>query len=351
VLDAVGSARTAIFAEFDGGPIGVLFAAMHPGRVSSLILSNTTARFLADDDYPAGAAPDAVDGIVDVIRQAWGTPLLAQVLYPDRIDDPQFGERFARFTRAVATPRTMAAQLRYMLELDAREALPMIGAPTLVLHNRGNILMPIEMGRYLADHIPGATFVEVAGDDSTSGTYPAAVDEVRAFLTGQRTGRSIDRVLTTILFTDICGSTEHAAALGDSRWRILLDAHDREIRNQIERFRGREVKTTGDGFLVSFDGPARSIRCAKAMIEATQELGIQLRVGIHTGECEVRGEDLAGMAVHIAARIGALAEPSQVLASGTVKDLVVGSDIEFESHGEQKLRGVPGIWKLFSITR
>ena len=349
VLDAVGSQRTAIFAEFDGGPIAMLFAAMHPERVTALILSNTAARNLTDDEYAGGVAPAAVDGIVEMVRQAWGTPLIAQLLYPDRLEDPGFVERFARFTRCVATPRSMAAQLRYMLEVDVREALPLIDVPTLVLHNRGNVFIPIHMGRYLADHIADARFVEVAGDDATAGTYAAAIEEVCEFVTGERPVRLNDRVLTTILFTDICGSTERAAALGDSRWRNLLDAHDREVRNQLERFGGREIKTTGDGFLASFDGPARSIRCAKAIIQATQRLGVDLRVGIHTGECEVREHDLGGLAVHIAARIGARAQPNEVLASGTVKDLVVGSDIEFESRGEHELKGVPGVWKLFSV--
>jgi len=230
--------------------------------------------------------------------------------------------------------------------LDVRRALPLIQAPTLVLHVRENPIIPIELGRYLADNIPGASFVELPGADLAEFDLSA---EVAEFLTGERPPLAIERILTTMLFTDIVGSTERAASLGDQGWRSLLDEHDRTVREQLRRLGGREVKTMGDGFLASFDGPARAIRCAQAIAGATTSLGLDLRMGLHTGECEVRGDDLGGLAVHIAARIGALAGPAEVLVSGTVKDLVIGSEIEFVERGEHELKGVPGTWRLFAV--
>jgi class 3 adenylate cyclase len=235
---------------------------------------------------------------------------------------------------------------------DARQALPLVQAPTLVLHARDNVLVPFEHGRFLADNIEDARFVELPGGDVglTPATYPL-IDEVAEFVTGERPVVEVERILTTILFTDVVGSTETAAALGDHRWRAALDEHDRAVRDQLRRFRGREVNTTGDGFVVSFDGPARALRCAKAIIEATARSGLELRLGLHTGECEVRGEDLGGLAVHIAARVASLAGAGEILISGTVKDLVIGSEIEFVDRGERLLKGVPGAWKLFAVSR
>jgi class 3 adenylate cyclase len=235
--------------------------------------------------------------------------------------------------------------------VDVRHALPLIQAPTLVLHVQESPFVPVDHGIYLAKHIPGASFVELPGGDL--GPNPAVsyqlADEIAQFLTGVRLDTTFERVLTTVLFSDIVGSTQQAAALGDRRWRSLLDTHDRVVRDEIHRFRGREIKTTGDGFVASFDGPARAIRCAQAMGEATAKLGINLRAGLHTGECEVRGDDLGGLAVHISARVAALADAGEVLVSGTVKDLVVGSGIEFADQGERDLKGVPGLWRLFAV--
>jgi class 3 adenylate cyclase len=230
-----------------------------------------------------------------------------------------------------------------------RHALPLIQAPTLVLHAGESLIVPVEHGRYLAEHIEGAKFVELPGGDLgvTSDSY-MVTDEVAEFLTGERPPTEVERILTTVLFTDIVGSTARAASLGDQLWRRLLDDHDRTVREQLRRFRGIEINTTGDGFVASFDGPARAIRCAQAITEATGKHGIELRVGLHTGECEVRGDNLGGLAVHIAARVGASAAPCEVLVSQTVKDLVVGSGIDFTERGEYDLRGVPGIWKLFA---
>jgi class 3 adenylate cyclase len=218
-----------------------------------------------------------------------------------------------------------------------------------VLHVKQALFLPIEHGRYLAEHIDGATFVELPGGDlgATPANY-VVTDEVAEFLTGERPIVEVERILTTVLFTDIVGSTERAASLGDQRWRALLDSHDRTVREQLKRFRGREINTTGDGFFASFDGPARAIRCGQAIAEATARLGVELRIGLHSGECEVRGDDLGGLAVHVAARVGALATSGEVLVSGTVKDLVVGSGIEFADRGDHDLKGVPGAWKLFA---
>jgi class 3 adenylate cyclase len=348
VLDAAGSKRTVVFAENDGGPTGLLFTAMQPERVSALILANTTARRLRADDYPMGIAPEAMDDLVQMYRAAWGTPDLVPMAFPSWVDDPEFGQWAAEFMRALATPKNAAAQIRYITEsLDARHALPLIQVPTLVLCSRSNVLYSLEEGRYLADHIDGGTFVELPGGDVVVAFSAPAYQEMVEFLTGERPEVELDRILTTLLFTDIVGSTERAAALGDQAWHCLLDAHDRTVRDQLRRFRDKEINTTGDGFLASFDGPARAIRCALAIAAATRALGVKLHLGLHTGECEVRGDDLGGLAVHIAARVGSLAAPGEVLVSGTVNDLVVGSRIDFVDRGEHELKGVPGTWRLY----
>jgi class 3 adenylate cyclase len=352
VLDVVGSERAAIFAENDAGPIAVLFAAMQPERVNALILANTTARVMRADDYPIGRSAEEAEILLQGIASMWGTPEGIRATYPSRADDREFVHWLAKVLRGAATPRAAVMQFRYIWEsLDVRSALPSIQVPTLVLHHRRNPLTPIEHGRYLAEHIPGAKLVELDGDDTSliAGDSDTWIDELAEFLTGERPTVEVERILTTVLFTDIVGSTERLVALGDRRWRSLLDAHDRAIRDQFRRFRGREIKTTGDGFFASFDGPARAIRCAQTIAEATKNLGIQLRIGLHTGECEVRGDDLGGLAVHIAARVAALAPPGEILVSGTVKDLVAGSGIEFMERGEHELRGVPGSWRLFAV--
>jgi class 3 adenylate cyclase len=347
VLDAAGSERAVVLAGNESGPIGLLFTAMHPERVSGLILANTTARFLRADDYPMGI-PWEVDLVVEGIRAGWGTPDAVAMTYPSRADDPEFREWSAKVMRASATPRSAAAQWRYIIEsLDAREALPLIQVPTLVLHTRDNLFYSSEQGRYLADHIDGSRFVELPGGDLYIAYSAPAMEEIGEFLTGERPEVEADRILTTLLFTDIVGSTERAASMGDQAWRSFLDAHDRTVRDHLRRFRGKEINTTGDGFLASFNGPARAIRCALAISEATRALGIDLHLGLHTGECEVRGDDLGGLAVHIAARVGSLAGPGEVLVSSTVKDLVAGSRIDFVDRGEHQLKGVPGSWKLY----
>jgi class 3 adenylate cyclase len=348
VLGAAGSERTAILATLDAGPIAVLFAATHPEIVTALILVNTTARYLEADDYPIGASPDFVDAVVETFAKGYGTPDLTRSFDQSRADDAEWVRLASKMVRSSATPRAAAAQYNYILRsLDVRHALPLIQAPTLVLQVSESPFLSVAQGRYLAEHIEGATFIELPGGNVSMDAAP--VLDIAEFLTGERPVVEVERILTTVLFTDIVGSTARAASLGDQRWRSLLDAHDRTVREQLRRFRGREINTTGDGFVASFDGPARAIRCAQAINEATEKLGVQLRVGMHTGECEVRGDDLGGLAVHIAARVGALATPGEVLVSGTVKDLVVGSGIEFDDRGEHDLKGVPGSWKVFAV--
>ena len=348
VLDAAGSARTAILATIDTGPIAILYTAMHPERVSALVLLNTAARFIEAEDYPIGASPETVDALVEMVGAGWGTPEFLALANPSA--DQEFLRLTAQVLRASATPRTAASQYNNVLRNDVRQALPLIQVPTLVLHVKEQPFTPVDLGHYLAEHIDGATFVELPGGDlSFTPANQVVADQVAEFLTGERPVVEVERILTTVLFTDIVGSTERAASIGDHRWRALLDAHDRTVRDQLRRFRGREINTTGDGFFASFDGPARAIRSAQAIAEATARLGVELRVGLHTGECEVRGDDLGGLAVHIAARVGALAGPGEVLVSGTVKDLVVGSGIEFDDRGENELKGVPGVWRLFTV--
>jgi class 3 adenylate cyclase len=350
VLDAAGSQRATIFATLDAGPTAIMFVAAHPERVSSLVLLTTAARYLAADDYPAGVSPEAVDAVVKMIRAQWGTRSLMQIIIPSTASDAEL-DLGARMSRGSATPRAAAAQFDYIMRrVDVRDVLPLIGVPTLVLHVAESPLVPIVHGRYLAECIKGAKFVALPGGDlGMTERNMVVVDEIAEFLTGQRPPVEIERILTTVLFSDIVESTKQAVGLGDHRWRSLLDQHDRVVRDLLQRFRGREINTTGDGFVASFDGPARAIRCAQTMVEATGNLGVELRVGLHTGECEARGDDLGGLAFHIAARVGALAKPGEVLVSRTVKDLVVGSGIEFNDCGERELRGMPGTWRLFAV--
>ena len=335
----------------DAGPVAILFATTHPEAVSALVLLNTSARYTEADDYPIGASAEAVDTLVEMFAASWGTPAFSVLGNPSLADDAELMRSLSRMFRSSATPRTAAAQYDYILRsVDVRQALPLIQCPTLVLQVKESPLLPVHHGRYLAEHIDGASFVELPGGDlgATPANY-VVTDEVAEFLTGERPVVEVERILTTVLFTDIVGSTERAASLGDQRWRVLLDSHDRAVRDQLRRFRGREINTTGDGFFASFDGPARAIRCAQAIAETTARLGVEVRMGLHTGECDVRGDDLGGLAVHIAARVGALAGPGEVLVSGTVKDLVVGSGIELDDRGEHELKGVPGAWKLFAV--
>jgi class 3 adenylate cyclase len=348
VLDAVGSTHSAILASLDAGPIAILFTAMHPERVSALLLMNTSARFLVAEDYPIGESAETAAALVQLIREHWGTPAFSR-LGGSIPDDPERAALNARVARMGATPRTAAAQVEYMLRtLDVRNALAVVQVPTLVLHAAENPFIPVEHGHYLAEHIAGAGFVELPGRDT--GIVPLAhqvADEVEHFLTGKRPAIAIDRVLSTVLFTDIVSSTEQLAERGDDAWRQLLDDHDKHTDRIVGECRGRIVRSTGDGTLATFDGPARAVRCAAALLDAAQEQGITLRAGLHTGEIELRPSDVAGIAVHIASRIAALAKANQILVSRTVVDLTAGSGLRFEPHGEHELKGVPGMWPTF----
>jgi class 3 adenylate cyclase len=291
-----------------------------------------------------------VDLVVEMTRAAWGTPDMAALAFPSRVNDPEFGRWLAKAGRAAATPRSAAAQVRYMIEsLDAREALPLIQVPTLVLATKDSVFNPIEEGRYLADHIEGAKFVELPGGDVQVASSTPALDEIAEFVTGERPPVEVDRILTTVLFTDIVASTERAEQEGDRRWSELLSAHHQVVRSELRHFRGQEIDTAGDGFLATFDGPARGIRCACSIRDGVEALGLQIRAGLHTGEVELSDSGPRGLAVHIGARIGALAGPGEVLVSRTVADLIVGSGIKLADRGEHRLKGVPGRWRLFAV--
>jgi class 3 adenylate cyclase len=349
VMDTVGWERAAISAETDAGPIALLFAATHPERVTSLVLSHTTARYLVAPDYPIGLSSEIVDRGLRVIGKVWGTVELASRLFPGHAPDETAVRNLARCQRASATPRSAEAQSRYFTNVDVRDALPLIQAPTLVVHSDSNPSFPLSHGEYLAAHIAHAELVVWKGGPGTAAEAPDRfVNLVGEFLTGQRPAVEPDRILASILFTDIVSSTDHAATIGDARWRQVLDLHDRVVRQQLGRFGGREINTTGDGFVAAFDGPARAIHCGHALIHDLHRKGIHVRVGCHTGECERRGDDLAGLTVHIAARIANIAAPSELLVSSTVRDLVLGSDIEFHDAGQHELKGVPGTWTLLA---
>jgi len=302
-------------------------------------------------DYPWGLSPEMQKRIIETFERDWGRrPIGVASTSPSLIDDERFRAYWLRGQRLGASRSAAVSWARWIMQIDIRKVLPVIQVPTLVVHGSGGRDVSIENGLYLAEHIQGARFVELSGDDSLFWTGRSdLVEEIEEFVTGARRVVEPDRVLATVLFTDIVGSTERAATLGDRRWRELLDRHDGALRSELERHRGREVKFTGDGILATFDGPARAIRCALAMSAAARSLGIEIRAGLHSGECEVRGEDVGGMAVHIGARVATQAGPGEVLVSSTVKDLVIGSGIEFEDRGGHELKGVPGEWRLYAV--
>jgi pimeloyl-ACP methyl ester carboxylesterase len=349
VMDAVGLERALLFGVSEGGPLSLLFAATYPERVTKLAVFGTFARALQDTDYPIGLVPEAADQIVEFMSTAWGTGnvigMVVQNIPPDALPI------VAKYERNACTPQMVKEIMRSNVSIDVREVLPAITVPTLVLHNTGDPLVPVELGRWLAEHIPNAQFIEqdVAchGDWNFGGIDPA----VGSFFTGETPALSIDRLLSTVLFTDIVESTATDARMGDRRWRELLDRHDEISKARIARYQGRLVKTTGDGMLATFDGPARAISCAKDIVDATRPLGIALRAGLHTGEIELRGDDITGLGVVIARRVCDLAATDEVLASRTVKDLVTGSGITFADRGTHTLKGVPDDWQLYAVAR
>jgi class 3 adenylate cyclase len=354
VMDTAGCERAALLGISEGGPLTTLFAATYPERASALVLWGTFARVQEAPDYPIGVDPSAIDPFVEGLVARWNTGQALRFFISGIATDPETSAFVARYERTAATPGMVREIMHRNSEIDVRSALPAINAPTLVVHRTGDNAVPVECGRYLADEIPGARLLELPGDwhlNGSGGGEDDALDAVEEFLTGQRREPApvIDRVLKTVVFTDIVGSTERAATIGDRRWRDLLDAHDSAIRRELRRYRGEEVKTTGDGFLAAFDGPGRAINCAQAIAGRARDLGVEVRAGLHTGECELRGDDLAGIAVHIGARVSSLAGPSEVLVTSTVRDLVAGSGIEFEDRGRHELKGVPGEWQVLAV--
>jgi class 3 adenylate cyclase len=351
VMDAAGSERAAICGTLEGGPMAALFAATHPDRVSALVLYATFARVTWAPDYDWAWPADRRNEEMSQLVEHWGEGLVASLVAPSQRDEPGFMEWAGRLERLAATPGTIRRIFDLIGQYDIRDVLPSIRVPTLVMHREHDTFIKVEHSRYMASKIPGARYVELEGEDNmfSLGDSEAVIGEIEEFLTGTRHEREPDRMLATVLFTDICDSTSRAAAMGDRGWRFLLERHDALFRQALDRHRGREVKRTGDGFLATFDGPARAIRCAASVAEAMGTLGLQIRAGLHTGELEVMDGDLGGLAVHIASRVMGAAGPNEVLVSGTVKDLVVGSGIEFEDRGERELRGVPGEWRLFAV--
>jgi class 3 adenylate cyclase/alpha-beta hydrolase superfamily lysophospholipase len=352
VMEAAGSEHAAVIGSLEGGPMAALFAATHPDRTQALVLYATFARATWAPDYTWTWKAEERNAAGEQLVANWGKGLTTAGVAPSRAGDPEFMDWAARLERLAASPATIAKIIKLIGEFDVRDVLPSIRVPTLVAHRRNDTFINFEHALYFAEHIPGARLLELEGTDSlfSIGDNDAFLGEVEEFLTGTRHEREPDRMLATVLFTDICQSTERAAELGDARWRDLLGRHDELVRHALGRHRGREVKHTGDGFLATFDGPARAIRCAASIAEGVHQLGIEVRSGLHTGECEVMNGDVGGLAVHIGARVMGAAGPSEVLVSSTVKDLVVGSGIDFEDRGHRELKGVPGEWRLFAVS-
>ncbi|HEU4702329.1 MAG TPA: alpha/beta fold hydrolase [Conexibacter sp.] len=350
VLDAVDSEQAAIFAQAEGAAMAALYAATHPERTRALVLYAGMARMTGAPGYEWPGTPEERERRMQEIFATWGTGQRLALIAPSMASDAALRSWFAQLERLAASPGQLRLLFDIAGETDVRDVLPSIAVPTLVMHRREDPAIDPRHSRYVAARIPGAQYVELEGRDNllVVGDSERILVEVERFLTGTHTPPEPDRVLATVMFTDIVGSTETAARLGDRAWRDLLARHDALSRAQLARFRGRAVKSLGDGFLATFDGPARAIRCAIELRDAVQELGVELRAGLHTGECEAIGEDVGGLAVHIGARVGALAAPREVLVSSTVKDLVVGSGIDFADRGEHALKGVPGVWRLWA---
>jgi len=353
VMDAVGSERAALFSVSEGGAMCLLFAATYPDRTTGLILFGSYARRTWAPDYPWGDLPDKNKQLLDAVESSWGDAWGIEFRAASLAADDRFRHWYAMHYRLGASPGAAKALLKMNEDIDVRHVLPTIRVPTLILHREGDRTIRVEHGRYLAENIPGAKMVELDGVDHIPfvGDADGVVDEIEEFLTGVRPAPEHDRILATILFTDIVGSTEMAANIGDYRFRDLLERHHAIIRHELARYRGNEVETTGDGFLATFDGPARAIRSALAAIDAVRPLGIEIRAGLHTGEVELIDNKVGGLAVHIGARVAALASASQVLVSSTVRDLVAGSGIQFQDQGAFALKGVPGEWRLFAVKR
>jgi class 3 adenylate cyclase/pimeloyl-ACP methyl ester carboxylesterase len=358
VMDAAQSTRALVVALGDGGPLAMLFAATYPERTAALVLINTAPRAVRSLEFPWQLPRAEVEQRIDEVVRRWGEPDVHEQNLtrgsPDMTEDDK--RAFSRVVRYSVSPGAYRDYMRMNLDIDVSAVLPSIGVPTLVLH-RTEIPLDVRNGRYLADHIPGARFVELPGRNFAPqiGDQEALFAELEHFFaeiqSGEWKAAEPDRVLSTVLFTDIVGSSEKAASLGDRAWRELLEQHHDIVRRQLLRFRGKEVDTAGDGFFASFDGPARAIHCACAIADSTPELGLDVRVGLHTGECELVDGKVAGIAVHTGARVAAKAQPGEVLVSGTVKDLVAGSGLAFQERGQHQLKGIPGEWRLYAVGR
>jgi class 3 adenylate cyclase/pimeloyl-ACP methyl ester carboxylesterase len=344
VLDAAAIDQTAIFGASDLG-LSAMFAATYPDRVTALVLSGVYAHGRAT------IAPEIRDQLLDAIESHWGDGSLIELYAPSQVGNRAFEDWWARMQRSAVSPGMARRLLEMIYQTDLRAVLPTIRVPTLVTHVTGDRIVPVKFGREVAALIPGAQFKLYEGEDSYGWTEGLGIPDVEEFLTGRRRAREVDRVLATVMFTDIVGSTAHASRLGDGGWRTLLAEHNRLIRSELERWRGTEVKTMGDGFFATFDGPARAVHCAASVAEAVESLGLRLRTGLHTGECELVGDDITGIAVHIGERVMERAQPGEVLASSTVKDLVVGSGLEFVDRGAHALPGVPDEWHLYALER
>jgi class 3 adenylate cyclase len=353
VMDAVGTSRVALLGISEGVPMSIMFAASHPDLVSALVLYGGMARTTWAEDYPWATPADALIESSLAMAPYIYEGAMIEIMAPSLADDDRAREMFARFQRYSATPGMLTQVFLMFLEIDVRSLLPTIRVPTLVVHRRGDRAVNWRGAEWMARQIPGARYVELPGVDHAvyAGDSDALIDEVEEFLTGVRGHADVDRIVTTVMFTDIVGSTQRAAEIGDRKWRELLEGHTGIVRHELGRFRGREIKSLGDGMMATFDGPARAIRCGLAVIDAVHGLGIDLRVGLHTGEVEVLDDDdVGGIGVHIAARVGALAATGEVLVSGTVKDLVAGSGIAFAERGEHELKGIPDRWRLFAVS-
>ena len=351
VMDAVGCERATIYGWSEGGAMSLMFSATYPERTSALVLYGSYASMRAD---PWVIGPEQFERFLSSLETHWGEGILVALNAPSRAKDQAFVRWWAQLERAAASPGAITSLFRANYEIDVRHILPSIQAPTLILHRVGDALVPVRAGRYLAQHIPGAKYVELPGEDHLIQALDEDVldhllDEVEEFITGTRQRPEPDRVLATLMFNDIVGSTERAVELGDRQWRELLSNYYAIARKELTAFRGREVNTTGDGLLATFDGPARAIRCASSIRQRVRPLGLQIRTGLHTGECELIGDDVGGIAVHIAARVSAVAAPDEVLVSSTVKDLVAGSQLRFADRGAHRLKGVPDEWRLYAV--
>jgi class 3 adenylate cyclase len=351
VMDAAGSDSASLIGASEGGPLSMLFAAAHPERTHSLILMGAEVRERRDDEWPWGeATEEEFEASMLTLPEKWGKPgRFMEFFAPSQESTPWMVDWSARLQRNANTPSSAEAFMRMAFEIDVRNIVSSVRVPALVLHAEGDRICHVENGRYLANHIPDARYVELPGADHFPWFEPErAIGEIREFLTGHRVSLTPDRVLTTVLFTDIVGSTGRLALLGDKAWRDLLEAHNTVVRSQLSSFRGVEVDRAGDGFLATFDGPARAIHCAREIGRLVKDHGLEVRAGVHTGEVERVGNGIAGIAVHIGARIAGLAGPGEVFVSGTVKDLVAGSGLELADRGTHELRGVPGEWRVFA---